>query len=333
MQAYTFRQATLADRPAIIQFMNTHWGEKHPIINLPDFFDYYYLADDNTLRFALAEADGKLAALAGFVPASQALKPDIWVSIWVADKKQSGAGLELMAALPTLTGSGTLACNNIRPKTRPFYEFLGYTTGRVGHFYRLANRTTYVVAHIAHKHILPVSGVATLQPLPTVQALQASGFTPPQNHNPYKDFWYLARRYYAYPRQQYNVLGGYLPGQATPAALLVTRTVPVQGTHALRIVDYIGEADFLPQLGSAIDALIAGQNAEYADLYCAGIPAKTLQEAGFCERTEDDANIIPNYLTPLLQKNIEYYYFTNNPQNFTMFRADGDQDRPNIPVP
>ena len=37
----------------------------------------------------------------------------------------------------------------------------------------------------------------------------------------------------------------------------------------------------------------------------------------------------PNYLTAV--QNTEYYYFTNQPDGFVLFKADGDQDRPNLP--
>lgn len=332
MPDFTFRLAAGDDRPAIIHFMNTHWGEKHPAINLPDFFDFYYQNPDGSLRFALAETGGEMAALAGFIPANQNPVPDIWVSLWIADKRHKGIGLELMAALPKLTGCRTLACNNIRPETRPFYEFLGYTTGRVGHFYRLAEKAAYAIAQPAHTHILPAGGSARLIALPTEADFLASGFIPPKNANPYKDNGYIARRYYHFPRQIYNVWGAYLPGQNAPAALLVTRTTPALGSAALRIVDYVGTAEILPELGDAINTLLKAEDAEYADLYCAGIPPEILQKAGFHERSETDSTIIPNYLTPPALKNIEYYYFTNQPQNFTLFRADGDQDRPNTPV-
>ena len=36
-------------------------------------------------------------------------------------------------------------------------------------------------------------------------------------------------------------------------------------------------------------------------------------------------------LTPPLRQNTEYYYFTNQPDGFVLFKADGDQDRPNLP--
>ena len=49
------------------------------------------------------------------------------------------------------------------------------------------------------------------------------------------------------------------------------------------------------------------------------------------EREPGDGVVIPNYLTPPLLENTEYYYFTNEPEHFVIFRADGDQDRPNLP--
>ena len=59
-------------------------------------------------------------------------------------------------------------------------------------------------------------------------------------------------------------------------------------------------------------------------------PADVWLAAGFTERVEGDGCIIPNYLTPPVHENTEYYYFTNKPENFVLFKADGDQDRPNL---
>ena len=54
--------------------------------------------------------------------------------------------------------------------------------------------------------------------------------------------------------------------------------------------------------------------------------------AGLSQRQEGDGTVIPNYLDPPVQENTEYYYFTNRPEGFVLFRADGDQDRPNLPA-
>ena len=84
-------------------------------------------------------------------------------------------------------------------------------------------------------------------------------------------------------------------------------------------------------IGGALDKLLHDAGAEYLDCYNAGIPAAVWAAAGLTERREDDGVIIPNYLTPPLRQNTEYYYFTNQPDGFVLFKADGDQDRPNLP--
>lgn len=330
MEGYQFRLANKSDLQTIVAFIDAHWGARTPLIHHPDFFAYYYQKEDRTLRFALAEQQGQIVALAGYIPASQQPKPDVWVSIWIANKKAKGSGLELMAALPELLNCRILACNNIRPNTRPFYEFLGYTTGQMSHFYRLADKSAYQLAQVSHKTILPTGGNARFQLYPSFSLLEQSGFVPSNANRPYKDMWYIHRRYFSYPHQTYQVYGAILPGQIIPAALLILRVIQAQNTTVLRISDFIGNPSFFAECGTALAALLAEYNAEYADLYCVGIADDTAHAAGFCKRDEKDPNIIPNYLSPPLLENTDYYYFTNQPESFTMFKADGDQDRPNV---
>ena len=324
----SFRLCTVADKAAIIAFLDEHWGSAHPLVHREEFFNYYY-AHGQQLQFAFAEQDSTPLALAGYIRANACETPDIWVSIWCAVKGQNGAGLELMAALPKLTNARVMACNNIRPKNMAFYTFLGYTAARVPHFYRLANKPleAYQVARIVHKEILPVQGKAVLTPIETAEIL-ARDYTPDPSLRPYKDNWYLARRYFAYPHQRYDVHGVYENGRIT--SLLVTRCVAVEGTKVLRLVDYIGKAEQFSALGGGIALLMQTTGAEYADCYCYGIAPALFAQAGFCERTEEDENILPNYLTPPLYENTEYYCFTSEAENFTLFKADGDQDRPNL---
>ena len=329
MSEYTFRLAQLSDKDAILAFMNTHWGSRHPLVNLPDYFTYYYQNGDpaaQQLNFALCLAGEQIAALCGFIPSSRSGE-DLWISIWCADKKAKGSGLELMAQIPHLTGARRISCNNIRPNTIPFYEFLGYTGARMDHFYRLAARDNYQVARIAERQILPVAGDGTLRLFDDFDTMRSS-FSVPVGGHPVKDLWYLERRYFHYPRQSYQVYGGFLEDRCP--LLFCLRKVSVEGTYVLRLVDIIGDYQLLPRFGAALDRLLSEQNAEYIDCYCWGVSAQIMADTGFCERLPDGPNIIPHYLTPPLFENVEYYLFTSNPENFTMFRADGDQDRPNI---
>ena len=291
----TFRLARPDEGPAVAAFLDAHWGEKHPLVHLPDFFDFYYrpFGPDGPLQFAFAEQDGAPVAIVGYIRANALETPDIWV-------------------------------------TMAFYTFLGYTAERLPHYYRLADKASYAVARVARRDILPAGGSAVLRLLPDEDALRKCGYTPDPARRPYKDLWYLARRYFHYPRQRYDVWAVEECGAVQ--ALLATRCIPVNGTCVLRIVDYTGVPEAFSRLGAAVSRLMADCGAEYADCYCWGIPAQTMAEAGFCARTEDDLNIIPNYLTPPLCENTEYYFFTSEPAAFTMFKADGDQDRPNIRV-
>jgi hypothetical protein len=338
-----FRLAEYGEQEAIIAFINDNFDWKLPLINRPEWFSYYYCGE--RLRFALAERDGRLLAAAGYILASHSAMPDIWVSVWVAVRGENGVGLELMAALPGLLHARIVACNNIRANTAPLYRFLGWEAGRVSHYYRLAPRACAAEYRLCRPAvpagadpaayrppILPVGGDLVLDRVANVTRLEGLGL-PPTAHTPFKDMAYLCKRYFTFPHLHYDVWGTYADGRLL--AYLVTRTV-ASGAHGdipvLRIVDFIGEDAVLPRLGRAIDGLLADCGAEYAECYCAGVPAGIFAAAGFSERRENDGTVIPNYLTPPLYENTEYYYFTSRPESFVLFRADGDQDRPNLPA-
>lgn len=326
MSSLRFRLCSAADKPAVTAFMDANWGSPHPLIHDEAFFAYYY-ADGDALRFAVAEQNGEILALAGYIPANQSEHPDIWVSLWCAKKGHNGSGLELMAELPKLTGCRVIACNNIRPKTIAFYEFLGYTGAWLPHYYRLADKPKYEVALVTRKDIWGVGEPCGLVKITDPAMLDS--YTPSPDVLPAKDAWYMKRRFFAYPHQQYDVYARFLADKVV--AVLATRTICVNGVNVLRIADYIGKPWQFSLLGGDIDALMKQADAEYADMYVYGISVQEMARAGFTLRRQgDDANIIPNYLTPLLRENTDYYFFTSNAENFLMCKADGDQDRPNL---
>lgn len=321
------------ERQKLIDFINANFDWKLPLVNRRDFFEHYYCGD--RLQFAVAKTvDGEWKAAAGYILANHGDTPDLWVSVWVAVKGANGAGLELMNALPALTGARVVACNNIRENTCVFYRFLGWQAERLPHYYRLADRAAaedFKLCRPASCARLPVGGDLMLDKVSTTVRLEGLGL-PPTCHTPHKDLWYITRRYFAFPHLSYDVWS--IHDKGALLGYLVTRTVASgeQGEiPVLRIVDYIGKDAVLPRIGAAVDKLLADTGAEYADCYCAGIPAEVFAAMGFTERKPGDGTVIPNYLTPPLYDNTEYFYFTNRPEGFVMFKADGDQDRPNLP--
>ncbi len=332
----TFRLADWGEEEKLIDFVNDNFDYRLPLVNNRRFFDYYYCG--KRLQFALAEQDGVLVAVAGYIVANESDTPDLWVSVWVALKGAMGAGLELMNAIPTLTNARVVACNNIRENTCAFYQFLGWTAERLPHYYRPNQAAQPYRLYRPAVSEATAAAVALDLPLVKVETaaqLHALGLPTANKQTPAKDLAYLQRRYFDYPYVTYDLWavqeGGVL------LAYCVTRTVQAyfEGEEAttpvLRIVDYIGAPSTLPRIGGALDALMQAEHAEYTDCYCAGIGAEVFAAAGFAERGADSTAIVPNYLTSALLRNTEYFYFTNAPAQFTMFKADGDQDRPNLP--
>ena len=187
----TFRLAEYHERPRLIEFINANFDWKLPLVNRKELFESYYCGD--RLQFAVAECEGEWQAAAGYILANHSETPDLWVSVWVAVKGANGAGLELMNALPGLTGARVVACNNIRENTCVFYRFLGWEAERLPHYYRLAARASlqdYKLCRPASFARLPASGDLTLDRVSTTVRLQGLGL-PPSSHTPAKDLWYI----------------------------------------------------------------------------------------------------------------------------------------------
>ena len=239
-----------------------------------------------------------------------------------------------MDALSGLLNARVVACNNIRANTCVLYHFLGWQAERLPHYYRLGApgaKGWQLAVPGPNSAPLPVQDDLPLTRVPDAAALAELGL-PHSSHTPHKDLWYLQRRYFAYPHQSYDVWAVQEAGALL--AYAITRTITAAETGCVpvvRLVDFIGDDAVLPRIGGALDKLLHDAGAEYLDCYNAGIPAAVWAAAGLTERREDDGVIIPNYLTPPLRQNTEYYYFTNQPDGFVLFKADGDQDRPNLP--
>ena len=319
MTAPVLRLARPDEAERVVAFLDENWDGRLALVHAQDYFDFYYRPFGlQSLQFAVAETDGEISAVAGYILANRSASPDVWVSVWCARKGCNGVGLELMAALPELTGARVLACNNIRPKTMAFYRFLGWTADRMDHYYRLSERGEYRLARSdGRRQPVPVPGV----PLIRISGAEEIGAVP--EGKPHKDAWYVARRYFGFPRLSYDV---WRAGDS----IVVTRTIDAGCARVVRVVDYIGAPQDFAKCGEGLAAWMKQENAEYMDCYCAGMSPEVMEQAGFLARSEDSEAVIPNYLDPPLLQNTEYYYFTNDPDGFVMFKADGDQDRPNL---
>lgn len=321
------RAAVPAEKQRIIDFVNSHFDMPLEMINNPVYFDYYYV-DGETLQFVVAECEGEYMAVCGYIKANCA-GSHIWASVLAADDSFKGAGIRLLNEMKNVTGAEVIASNNIREKTCVLYSFLGWHAARIPHFYRLAQKQSYSLAVPGPEElILPAGGNGVLRRILSEEDLDTVDI-PETGNIPKKDKWYIKRRYFGFPKGSYDMYALEMNGRV--CALLIVRVITAAETGCvpvLRISDYIGNEMYLPEAGAEIQRLMDECGAEYTDCYCAGINPLILEKTGFRERLKDSSVIIPNYLVPPLIENTEYFYYTSEPENFVLFKADGDQDRP-----
>ena len=85
MSEVKFRLAHPGEENQIKEFVNQYFDWKLPLINRPEWFDYYYVSPGR-LHFAIAQQGEEWLSVAGYIPANQTSTPDVWVSVWVAKR-------------------------------------------------------------------------------------------------------------------------------------------------------------------------------------------------------------------------------------------------------
>lgn len=336
-ELYDIRLATPQDRDDIMEFLREYWGREHILAVNREFFDYEFRVDER-LNYILAvnRKTGKIDACEGiyiyskgddssepfdmsggmFRTSPHALLPFLGIEILYRKRFMMGVKMRSYIGI----GSNLHTSYALTKK-----YFKDDEVGRLRHFYRLNDRQAYHIAHITHKDIPKIDSKnqAELVPFSSAEEMYRvfdnEAF---KQYVPYKSPWYVNKRYFHHPIFRYKLYG------LESSMVLVCREVACNDSKILRIVDILGDREQFYRAGAALDRLMAQYDYEYIDLYQKGMGLEGLERAGFIERVEDDSNIIPNYFAPYVAKNVEIYYHAYG-ENLYMFKADGDQDRPN----
>ena len=314
-------------------FCREHWPGEHPLIHDPQMFEYYYRDADGGINFTVAreKVTRDIHSVLGFIKSNSSAKPDVWTS-YILTKKGSemGLGFKLLDFVQKLTNARTIASNNIRKKTRALYEFLGWYVGDQTQYYRLnEDAEKYTLCNIKCKKIPDVyNSSLDFRKIEDKKGLDGFEFAAFSEDKPYKDRHYFEKRFFDNPWLEYEVYEA--RDSKGPVALVVVRQFKNEAAIALRVVEYVGCKTDIAGCGGFLDRLTKERSADFCDWFSFGTSDETMLKAGFLARTDDDPNIIPFYLLPPVMENVTMSFFTNDVEGYTMFRADGDQDRPNL---
>lgn len=346
-EQYDIRLATADEADEIMNFLDEHWKKGHILSINKELFNYEFLDKDKvTLHIIIAKnrTSHKICGLCGFLPCSDTAdisKKDIWGSIWKVVEGEgipAFLGIELIKRLKLIYPHRYNIGIGINKNTTAIIRKVAFKEhiALMKHYYMLNNSVLKKGADnfkIAKIHYNPIKTQTNIRIYPVVikriyniEEINST-FIPDITAVPYKDLWYINKRFLQHPLREYMVYSLSLEENNTEA-IIVLREERTACSKALRIVDYIGAQSLFTNLGNFFENLIENEHYEYADLYTYGFDEQYILSAGFSERKEDDTNIIPNYFSPFVAENIDIY--VRSPYENTVFmKADGDQDRPN----
>lgn len=331
------RRCATAELGALMAFIDRHWHKGHVLATSRALMDWQHREPDGSYNYLLAWEGGELLGVLGYLP-TRRYDPALvghnllWLALWKTrdDVKVAGLGLRILHALGGIEPHVALGVSGINLAHPPMYRALGYQVVELAQHY-LVNPDVprRLISGHAEKTIWPHpregDAVFTEMDVEELQNLRWESHVIPR-----KTPTYFARRFLQHPFYRYRV---FLASRETHRGLLAMRVAMHQDAAALRIVDFTGDVEVLAQCGAALGKRMHEDKVEYVDFWQFGLPEGALEAAGF-ERVDPHANVVvPNYYEPFLAKNGRIVCAIK-PQGkwpFLVFRADGDQDRPNAP--
>ena len=337
-ERYEIRLARRDEIETVMRFIGEVWRKGHILSFDREYFEYEFCDGEQVnIIIAIDRKTGSIEAISGFLYSSaDPDRRDIWGSFWKVNDLHDNdrmLGVELERRVKDLAGCRYNNGIGDNPHTAvPLYRmFLRFRADRMRHWYMLnPSADQYRVAVVRHREIRTPDTAAEreLYEISDFDEIDKN-FVFDREQIPYKDGWYVRKKFFLNPRRNYRVYGirgreseGRLP------AFLVTRECGANGVRILRIVDYYGDREAFAGIGGRLLELMSEEQYEYIDFYNYGFEDEFLSRAGFVRRKEKDRNVIPNYFEPFVQENVDIWIHYEK-EGALFYKADGDQDRAN----
>jgi len=346
------RFAESADQPALVEFIRDHWSSTHIFAERPEVFDWQYGPDPSGDRVnmifaadvrddATGTGSSTVLGVLGFIPMGR-FDPslgdqDVLLAIWkVRDDAPPGLGLRLLKQIERDLAARLIGAIGISQMVKPLYGLLKYEVGSMVHSAVLRPGVTeFRIADGVPADILRAGAAEpdpdlSLEPIDPSPDLVAAIDALASSHVPAKSHRYLVQRYLDHPWYRYHLRLVRVAGR--PVAVVVWRVVEAEGSRVLRIVDIVGDVNWLARAQGHLQGLTVENDAEYIDLVQTGIDDQTLDAGGFLTIGPESDLILPNYFSPFERRNVQIefaYKVTGDDTPVHLFRADSDQDRPN----
>lgn len=323
----------------VMSFIDRHWQQGHILAKCKELMEWQHGAADGSLDYLIARDEEKVWGVLGYIPTRRfdpllAANNVIWLALWkVVDDAPAGLGLRMLDALKKVEPHVAIAVNGINFSHPPMYKALSYEVGELRHYFVCNPSRPMSLASAPADYSWPTpSRVGSAWQEMSASELRSMNHAAVASEVvPYKTPLYFATRFFEHPIYQYRVFRLVGPDDAT--ALVATRLAEHDGACALRIVDFAGSPGVLRWAGAGLGMLLEESHAEYADLWVYGMHEETIRFTGMVPVEPTGPVVAPNYFEPFLARNGRILFAmkrTDGRSHSTLiFRADGDQDRPN----
>ncbi len=339
-----------AEAAELQAFIQTDWKAGHILAAHREMLDWqHYDRRERRYNFVIARhlPTNAIHGMLGFIPTNH-FDPaipvcDLWLAIWkVRENVQCpGLGLMLLDYLVEAKQPRTISAIGLRKGVIPVFRALRYQLRMMNHYYLVnpAVSDFHLIGNFDGRYHAQAPQADSRKQFRECDSAQISALSEHFSGNPFsqncapaKSFAYIANRYLRHPIYTYRCFG--IIEQERTVGLFVLRLLHHAGSHALRIVDYVGAPDVLRGAFPAFKNLLECYQAEYLDWYNFGLDDELMASLGFLKREPASRVVVPNYFEPFEQKNVnlDVAYYGDSVLTYIMHKGDSDQDRPNFPL-
>ena len=325
----------------VMSFIENHWQKSHVLATSRVLMDWQHGASDGTYDYLVARDSKRILGVLGYI-ASRRFDPSqlatnvIWLALWkiAEDAGVAGLGLRMLDSLGKLEPHVALAVNGINLAHPPMYRALRYEVGELFQYFVTCpgRAQTLVSAPANYSWPVPLGAGALWEEMRECDLLKMAPSVLSAAATVHKTATYFLNRFLRHPIYRYRVF--LLTGSGGEQALVASRVSEWNDARVLRIVDFSGEPMAFRASGQGLARLMEESGAEYADFWTYGMGDDFIRPTGMTPVDPFGPVVVPNYFEPFIARNGRIMCAVKRMNGAALptmiFRADGDQDRPNL---
>tara|TARA_Y100000590_G_C15707161_1_gene1009052 strand:- start:493 stop:1500 length:1008 start_codon:yes stop_codon:yes gene_type:complete len=315
------------------KFIKKYWKKNHFLSKNFKFFKWLYV-QNSRLNVAIVRKNKRIVGIQGFIPQKKFDKKlsDNQITLTLSLTNQyapPGILFKLFSTIKKKLSATFVSTSGgwFDPNIVKYNKLLGFDIYEMDHFFIMPDRRKFKIIKNNYKLKFKIPNLGQYKILNkiTLKNIYKGIFV----NKPFKSNKFLLNRYLNHPNLNYQIYEIF--NKKKLKCLIVIRIINIKNNFLIKIVDYQGPKKNIIYLGGLLKHLLKFYNPEFIDFVCTGFPKNLLIKTGFKNRKIYKKLILPDYVNPLVMKNIDLKcgVIPNYKSNILIMRGDGDRDSPN----